>query len=231
MRGRSPGGSVLVKVARRAYTGRMSHDIFISYAHADKGIADEVCAVIEENGLRCWIAPRDVLPGKEYAEAIVDAIAGSRAMVLVFSARSNESPQVKREVERAVSKGVKIVPFRIESVTMTKSLEYYLSDHHWLDALTPPVGDHARRLSETLKVLLAGGSSSRAAASVVASAPSGPTGSPEKAPRKYLLWAAVFLVAAGVAARVPFRGSGRRSCVDELRLREGLLERRPRVPR
>ena len=39
---------------------RVAHDVFISYAHEDKPMADALCATLEQNGLRCWIAPRDV---------------------------------------------------------------------------------------------------------------------------------------------------------------------------
>ncbi len=42
----------------------MEHDVFISYAHEDKAIADAICAKLEENKIRCWIAPRDITPGK-----------------------------------------------------------------------------------------------------------------------------------------------------------------------
>lgn len=132
----------------------MAHAVFISYAHKDKATADAVCAALEEKTIRCWIAPRDVLPGKEYAAAIVDAIATSRAMVLIFSSQSNTSPQVKREVERAASKGLVIIPFRVEDVPMSKSLEYYLSDHHWLDAATGTLEESLRKLTETLQELI-----------------------------------------------------------------------------
>jgi hypothetical protein len=59
----------------------MAHDVFISYATEDKRTADAVCAAIEARGFRCWMAPRDVLTGMPYGEAIVDAIQGSRVMV------------------------------------------------------------------------------------------------------------------------------------------------------
>jgi hypothetical protein len=65
---------------------------------------------------KCWIAPRDIAPAADWAAEIIDAISGARTMVLVFSASSNQSPQVRREVERAVHKQVNILPFRIEDV-------------------------------------------------------------------------------------------------------------------
>jgi hypothetical protein len=75
-------------------------------------------------------------------------------MVLVFSANSNRSPQVLREVERAVSKGLPILPLRIEDAPMSQEMEYYISSQHWLDALTPPLERHLSRLCESVKALL-----------------------------------------------------------------------------
>jgi hypothetical protein len=132
----------------------MAHDVFLSYSSQDKPIADAVCGTLEGKRIRCWIAPRDVLPGLPYGEAIVEAIESSRVMVLVFSANSNTSPQVMREVERAVSKGIPILPLRIEQVLPSKSLEHFISSLHWLDALTPPLEKHLQSLAETVQLLL-----------------------------------------------------------------------------
>ncbi len=132
----------------------MAHDVFISYSSKDKPVADAVCATLESNGVRCWIAPRDVLAGEEYAASLVNGLSMSRLMVLVFSANSNRSPQVLREVERAVSKGLPILPLRIEDAPMSRAMEYYISSQHWLDALTPPLERHLARLCDSVKALL-----------------------------------------------------------------------------
>jgi len=133
----------------------MAHDIFVSYAHQDRTVANAVCATLEAHGIRCWIAPRDILPGSDWGEAIIDALQEAKAMVLVFSSGSNDSDQIKREVERAVHQGIAVVPFRIEDVLPNKTLEYFISTQHWLDALTPPLEDHLAHLAETMTVLLA----------------------------------------------------------------------------
>jgi TIR domain len=132
----------------------MEFDAFISYASADKAAADAACAVLEAAGIRCWVAPRDISPGREYAAAIIDAIDQCRVMVLIFSASANDSPQVRREIERAASKGVAIMPLRIEKVAPTKSMEYFLGDIHWLDAMTPPIEKHLQQLAVIIKALL-----------------------------------------------------------------------------
>ena len=132
----------------------VAHDVFISYSSKDKAVADATCARLEQAGVRCWIAPRDITPGIEYGEALINAIRASKVMVVIFSDSAQQSPQVRREVERAVSHGVIIVPLRIEDVLPRGSMEFFLSTPHWLDALTPPLEAHLERLSANLNALL-----------------------------------------------------------------------------
>lgn len=178
----------------------MAHDVFVSYASEDKTVADAACAMLESRAVRCWIAPRDVIPGVAYGEAIIDAIRGCRIMILIFSSKSNKSPHIPKEIERAVSAGVAVIPFRIEDVKPGKSLDYFIGSVHWLDALTPPLEQHLERLVHNVKTLLsrdvtvtegkssfaaaasapsaAAGAASSAARSVAASAPAQPARSP-----------------------------------------------------
>jgi len=132
----------------------MAHQVFISYAVEDRRIADAVCATLEARGIGCWIAPRDVLPGKNYAEAIIQAIRQSRVMVLILSAHSNNSAPVAREVERAADSEIDILTFRTEPVAPSPRLEFFISATHWLDALEPPLEAHLSRLARTVELLL-----------------------------------------------------------------------------
>ena len=61
----------------------MNHDIFISYSSKQKSIADGVCHYLEENGFKCWMAPRDIPVGSEYGDLIEEAIKTSKVVVLV----------------------------------------------------------------------------------------------------------------------------------------------------
>jgi len=130
----------------------MTHDVFISYANEDQSIADNICVTLEQRKLRCWIAPRDILPGAEFAFAIVDAVREARALVIVFSKNSNNSQHVLREVKEAVENGIPIIPFRIENVSPSKTLNYFLGTSQWLDALSPPLEEHVHRLAEIIKL-------------------------------------------------------------------------------
>jgi len=132
----------------------MAHDVFICHSAKDKTTADAVCAMLESNSVRCWIAPRDVTAGMEWSECIIDAIEECRVMVLVFTTNANDSPQIRREVERAVNRGVAILPIRIEDILPGRALEYFIGNVHWLDALTPPLESHLQNLAGTVKILL-----------------------------------------------------------------------------
>ena len=84
----------------------MAHDVFISHATSDKATGDSICAALEKRGVSCWIAPRNISPGKEWGESIIDAIHDCAVFILVYSSAANQSPPIKREVERAASQGI-----------------------------------------------------------------------------------------------------------------------------
>lgn len=132
----------------------MSHDVFISHSSIDKSIADAVTAALEQAKIRCWIAPRDIMPGESWGGSIIEAIENSQVMVIIFSSNSNDSKQVMREVERAVQKDVVVVPFRVENIQPSRDMEYFLSATHWLDAVSPAMDEHLQGLVDTTQTLL-----------------------------------------------------------------------------
>lgn len=208
----------------------MAHDVFICHSSKDRTIANAICSKLEQNRIRCWIAPRDVIPGTDYAQSIVEALSATKLTVLVFSDNSNQSRHVHREIERAVSHGVPILPFRVQEVAPSPALEYFISDAHWLDAITPPMEQHLEQLVGTVRLLLEringkaetavttaaqGGSTATAVLPETATPPIGPA-APAAAPvpprRSWWLWgavAAVVVVAAVVAAVLVVGGGGK----------------------
>jgi hypothetical protein len=129
----------------------MAHDVFISHSTQDKVVADAVCAALEAEKIRCWIAPRDIKSGESWAEAITDALKKSKLMVLIFSDHSNQSKQVANELTLAVNAKAVVVPLKIEDIPPSKVMEYYLTGAHWLDALNPPTESQIDRLVQTVK--------------------------------------------------------------------------------
>ncbi|MEY4269733.1 MAG: hypothetical protein RLZZ58_949 [Pseudomonadota bacterium] len=146
-----------IAAALRRGGRRLGTHVFISYSSKDRAVGNAVCARLEARGHRCWIAPRDIVPGTEWGEAIVGGIRGAGFFVLIFSHNANASPQILREVERAVHHGLPIIPFRIEDIAPEGSLEYFMSVPHWFDALSPPLDDHIERLADVIDTFAASG--------------------------------------------------------------------------
>jgi TolB-like protein len=132
-RGRSPEPAGATASAATVSGGSTGSDVFISYASQDDAVATAIVENLENRGLRCWIAPRDVKPGAQYADAIVRAINEADYLVLVLSGNAVSSPHVGREVERGASKRKPIVAFRIDAAPLSPALEYFLSNSQWID--------------------------------------------------------------------------------------------------
>ena len=110
-----------------------SRPVFLSYASHDVEIANVVCAYLESRGTLCWMAPRNVRPGSQYADEIVGAINGAKILVLVFSEHAVASAHVGKELGRASSKRRRIIALRTDAAPLTRSFEYFLSESQWID--------------------------------------------------------------------------------------------------
>jgi TolB-like protein len=131
------------------------HDVFVSYASQDASVANAIVAALERNGLRCWIAPRDVPPGTLYADVIIRAINGTKVLVLVLSENSVSSPHVGKEIERASAKGRPIIALRTDAKPLTPALEYFLSESQWIDVGTGGPEAAESKLVEAVRRLIA----------------------------------------------------------------------------
>ncbi|HEX5275453.1 MAG TPA: toll/interleukin-1 receptor domain-containing protein [Candidatus Rubrimentiphilum sp.] len=132
----------------------MAHDVFVCYSSEDKTIANAACAKLESAGIRCWMAPRDPIAGIPYGRQLVDAITAARIVLLIFSGNANRSEHVLRELEVASDSGKIIVPFRIENVTPSGDLRYYITRVHWLDAMSPPMESRLNELVALMQRLM-----------------------------------------------------------------------------
>jgi formylglycine-generating enzyme required for sulfatase activity len=107
--------------------------LFVSHVSEDRDAAMAIVEELERRGLNCWIAPRDVRPGRPFDDEIANAIESSRAMLLIFSEHCNASEYIRREVTFAGESHKVVIPFRIENVQPKHGLRVRLSDLHWLD--------------------------------------------------------------------------------------------------
>ena len=131
-------------------------DVFISYSSKNKTVADAVVSDFEQNGIRCWYAPRDILPGQEWVTAIQEGIRSAKVFILLFTDESNASRQVMNEVALAFNAEKTIVPFKLTKQEMSDELGYYLTRVHWLDAVSQPLSDHIEELRRYVEIILSG---------------------------------------------------------------------------
>src|SRR5688572_14914381 len=130
--------------------------IFISYASEDAAVADLVRNGLEQAGVACWIAPRDIKPGTSFPAAITAAIRGCRALMLLLTAQANTSRHVLSEVELAFNAGKPILAVLIGKVTPSPDLQYFISTSHWFDADVSFDDADLAKLKVDLEELLAG---------------------------------------------------------------------------
>ena len=162
--------------------------VFISYASQDTDTANQICRSLEGQGISCWIAPRDVKPGAEYADVIVHAINDAKAIVLVMSAGAVASAHVGREVERAASKRKSIIAFRIDEAPLSAAFEYFLSQSQWIDV--PALGMKAA-LAKLAKAIASG--------STISARPSAPARiNPKRTARRVVAVAVILIVVVAV---------------------------------
>lgn len=113
-----------------------------------------MCWHLEQQGINCWIAPRNITPGQNFSAAIIDAINQTELLLVIFSSRLDQSNHAVREIERAVSKGLNILPVLIEDVSPTGSYEYLLCNLHWLNASQPPLETHLGPILNAARLFL-----------------------------------------------------------------------------
>lgn len=116
--------------------------VFISYSSIDVDKARTLCDYIENNGIYCWIAPRDIPLGSAYGEAIDCAVRECTDAIFLLSESSIKSIQVEQELYLANQEqknGLRIFPIYIENVELRGSFRYILSSKqsfHWNDSLS-----------------------------------------------------------------------------------------------
>ncbi|MDB5437376.1 MAG: hypothetical protein JWR47_3633, partial [Phenylobacterium sp.] len=111
----------------------MAADIFISFASQDHRVAMTLCQALEGRGFKCWISSRDILPGENFQISIVRAIRNAKIMLLVFTANSNNSDEMNKELALASQNKLMVVPLRIEDVTPNDAFAYEFATRQWID--------------------------------------------------------------------------------------------------
>ncbi|MCH2176452.1 MAG: TIR domain-containing protein [Lentisphaeria bacterium] len=131
-------------------------DVFISYSSKDKDIAFQICKDLELGGISCWIAPRDIPVGSEYASGIMKGIEDCSCFLLIFSESSNSSRHVLTELENAFSHNKVIFPYMISETIPSDSMQYFLKMSQWLTAYKQNSKDSLIELKSGLSSVIGG---------------------------------------------------------------------------
>lgn len=179
-------------------------DVFISYSTKNKNVADAIVADFEQHGIKCWYAPRNIMPGQEWVSAIREGLHAAKLFVLIYTDESNESRQVMNEVALAFNAGKTIIPFRLAEVGMNDELEYYLTRVHWLDAVSNPLNQNIEQLRKYVSRILQNPQENSNLVSKM--------GRQAKAKKKMPKWAlpaaAALILVAGIVTFFVLRGPG-----------------------
>jgi hypothetical protein len=163
------------------------HDIFICFSSKDEAIARGVAQFLEARDIKCWISARDVEPGQNYQESIVQALEEAKIIVFLFSENSNKSSEIKKELSLGASSNVAVIPLRLSNISPSGALRYELATKQWID-LFPDRDQALGKLVETVNEILqrpaaaddAEGETSPIARSAVLDAPAQATRPPAK---------------------------------------------------
>ena len=131
--------------------------VFISHGSENRDEANALCALLEDRGIRVWIAPRDVRPGMDYSEQLQLAIEQCAAFAVLVTEKANRSPYVRAETEMAFSTHKPIFPVRSSDIAPGAGLALFLKIRHWTDAFGPEREANLERLVRELQTLAGDG--------------------------------------------------------------------------
>lgn len=117
-------------------------DVFISKSTMDDSIAFELVEFLEKNNISCYIAPRDIEPGRPYASALTAAITDCTMAILIASTNSNTSEQVLNEIDLMSSKKKTILPLIIDDFELNDDLRYYIGRRQHVIAYSDDLKSH-----------------------------------------------------------------------------------------
>ena len=137
-----------IKIKSNKRTG-FTHDVFINYSTKDQPMPDEICETLENNGIKCWIAPRDFKQGKDINSETVRAVKNTKMMILIFSNSSKRGKYVQNDLKIAHNREKPIISFNIDGTNPEEEGEYYLKIQQWISAYPNPE-EHYEKLVNTI---------------------------------------------------------------------------------
>lgn len=135
-------------------------DVFICHSSTDQWRADRVCYSLEQEGMTCWIAPRDVPRQYPHAwgeGALMNEVLGQvRVFLVLLSEDAATSPRITREVKAAVrhKKTCLTVGFGPSAVALGGGLPLDHSRTRQVELSSPVVGGGYEELTEAVRAAL-----------------------------------------------------------------------------
>ncbi|MFI4988676.1 MAG: toll/interleukin-1 receptor domain-containing protein, partial [Alphaproteobacteria bacterium] len=120
---------------------------FISYAPLDWAKANDICALLEDYGLRCLMAPRGLRGNRGLARELRRGIEQSRAFVLVVSKATEASPPVQEEMRAASQRRMPMFAIFVEPPDPSNELDLVIPDQARIGAWSGRLADHVGKLA------------------------------------------------------------------------------------
>ncbi|MBF0538900.1 MAG: DUF1566 domain-containing protein [Nitrospirae bacterium] len=108
----------------------MAYDVFISYVAEDRTFADNLIGSLAKRNISCWIDHVDILPGSDWTKKVANVIEENPGIVMVvlLSADTLKSDNVKREVMFALGEKIYRIPVLLKGIKLTASWKFCLID-------------------------------------------------------------------------------------------------------
>jgi hypothetical protein len=132
----------------------MPHSVYIASAPQDKKIALQICSVLEENGISCWTASRDIVSGVNWVETVAEAIIKSSLVIIVLSRKANEHANLINDLILAHKQDLPVIPLRIDDMEPEGAMQFYLSGAHWMSVTNPPSERQLVHLADTVRTYI-----------------------------------------------------------------------------
>lgn len=139
----------------------MPHQVYVAYSSQDRATATAACLALENDRVRCWIAPRDLTPGVSEQEAASEALKTALLLLIVVSPSSSHSPMVLHQVTAAVRQSVPLLLFRVGGAALSRPMQVLLPEPSWVETADPPTPAELRSLVDAVCLRLARESQNR----------------------------------------------------------------------
>ena len=101
--------------------------VFISYSYKNRNVASRIHQNLVDSGIKCWMSPESIVPGKEYAEAVKEAISSCTFFLILLSEESQKSNNVENELTFAIICHKTIIPLHIDKFSIQDNFSFLLT--------------------------------------------------------------------------------------------------------